>query len=167
MAQTEGTTRRSRTVFGFIGRFLAAWMAGLAILAMVPGVERWAIRATIESLGIAAHMLRVECAVSGAYVKLGGVNLEIITDCTPVMPTLALWGAMLAFPAPAKWKLGGIGIGGTMLWVYNLARILALALVLRFHPTWFEFVHVYLWQTLTLLVVLVMFVSWIRLLRVG
>jgi hypothetical protein len=54
-----------------------------------------------------------------------------------------------------------------MLWVYNLARILALALVLRFHPTWFEFVHVYLWQTLTLLVVLAMFVSWIRLLRVG
>src|SRR2546422_8936675 len=109
MGHTEGTTRRSRPVFGFIGRFLAAWLAGLAILALFPGVEQWAIHTTIQSLQIAAHMLRAECTVSGTYVKLRGVSLEIITDCTPVMPTLALWGAMLAFPAPATWKLSGMG----------------------------------------------------------
>lgn len=165
MGHKQGMTPQSRRVFGFIGRFLAAWLAGLAILATFPGVERWAVHATIESLGLAGHMLRVEWAMSGTYVGIGGVNLEIITDCTPVMPALLLWSAMVAYPAPRRWKLAGIATGGVTLWVYNVARVLVLAIVLQTRPTWFEFVHIYLWQTFTLLIVLAMFAGWVRLLR--
>jgi len=157
--------RGAPPIVGFVCRFIAAWVTGLALLALAPSVERWAIHATIASLGIVARVLRVEWTVSGSDVGFAGAHLEIITDCTPIMPTLALWSAMFAFPAPLPWKLSGMAAVGGGLWVYNLARVLALAFVLRSRPSWFEFLHVYLWQSLTLLVVLTMFVCWVKLLR--
>src|SRR5882672_1229719 len=151
-----------RPVLEFLGRFGTAWLVGLGVLAFVPAIERLAIQATIAGPGIASHLLKVECVISGSNVKIAGADLQIITDCTPIMPTLALWAAMFAFPSPAPWKLGGMATGGAALWVFNLARVLALAFVLRSHPTWFGFAHVYLWQSVTLLVVLAMFVAWVR-----
>jgi exosortase/archaeosortase family protein len=114
---------------------------------------------------MAAQLFRIEFSASGPVVSLAGANLEIITDCTPVMPLLVLWSAIFAFPARPGWKLGGILAGGTALWAYNIARVLALAFVLKLRPQWFDFVHVYLWQTFTILIVLAMFAGWLRLLQ--
>jgi hypothetical protein len=44
-----------------------------------------------------------------------------------------------------------------------VARILALIPVLAHRPQLFEFIHVYLWQTVTLLVVFALFLLWLRL----
>jgi exosortase/archaeosortase family protein len=97
-----------------------------------------------------ADALRLEFIASGTRVRIAGVTLEIIMECTPVMPALLLWSAICAFPASARWKLVGVAAGGILLWVYNIARVLSLALVLRSRPAWFPFVHVYLWQGLSL-----------------
>jgi len=158
----EGTLRPA---LEFLGRFGTAWLVGLGVLAVVPAIERSAIQATIAGLGIASHLMKIECVISGSDINIAGADLRIITDCTPIMSTLALWAAMFAFPAPVPWKLGGMATGVAVLWVFNLARVLTLAFVLRSHPTWFGFAHVYLWQSVTLLVVLAMFVAWVRLQR--
>jgi exosortase/archaeosortase family protein len=151
--------------FSFLWRFVTTWVTGLGLLSVAPTVERSLIQATISSLRVLSQILRFGFSSSGPYVTVAGANLEIITDCTPIMPTLALWGAIVAFPAPVRWKAAGAILGAALLWGYNVARILVLAVVLRSNPASFEFVHVYLWQTLTMVVVLVYFVAWTRLLR--
>jgi exosortase/archaeosortase family protein len=155
------TVVEGRTVLAFVGRFAAAWLVALCVLALVPAGEQLSIRATIWSLAWLSRVFHMQCVVSGSFLRLAGADLEIVGDCTSLMPTLTLWAAVIAFPAGVLWKGAGLTSGAVVLWFYNLARVLALAFVLRVHPTWFEFVHAYLWQTLTLLIVLAMFIGWI------
>ncbi len=95
-------------------------------------------------------------------VEWGSVALEIDSECTPVLPTLVLCASLFAFAAPVRWKLLGAAAGAIALWGFNVLRLVALALVLRQWPRAFEIVHVLLWQTATLLVVLGLFVLWVR-----
>ena len=152
-----------RAVLGFLGRFAGGWIATLVVLSFVPAIERWAVRHTISSLLFVTHLFRVASAAAGGAVMIAGVSIEIVPDCTPLMPTAALWIAIAAFPAPWRSRLLGLATGALLLWLYNMARILALVPVLAHRPEIFEFIHVYLWQTVTLLVVFAMFLLWLKL----
>ncbi len=148
-------------LIGFVARFLAGWVVALALVAGVPAIEAWAVRHTVASLGGLAALLHIGFGATGTTLRLAGTTIEIVPDCTPLMPTAALWIAILAFPSPWPRRLAGLAAGAVGLWLYNLARILALVPVLRFRPRWFDFIHVYLWQTMTLLVVFAMFLLWL------
>jgi exosortase/archaeosortase family protein len=137
------------------------WLLGLLLLAAVPQVEALAITATLKSISSVAALLGISCRIAGSSLELDGANLEIITDCTPIMATIMLWSAMIAFPARRQWRALGMLAGLVVLWLYNVARVLVLAFVLARHPRWFDFVHIYLWQTLTLGVVGLIFVLWV------
>jgi exosortase/archaeosortase family protein len=141
-------------------RFVLAWLLGLLALAALPQVEGIAISGTLISISTAATLVGIPCRIVGSNLEIAGANLEIIMDCTPIMATIMLWSAMIAFPARGNWRALGMLAGLMVLWLYNIARVLALALVLASHPRWFNLVHIYLWQTLTLGVVGVIFALW-------
>jgi exosortase/archaeosortase family protein len=156
-----------RAVLGFLARFAGGWIATLVLLSLVPAIDGWAVRRTIASLLAVMHLFRVACSAAAGSVRIAGVSIEIVPDCTPLMPTAALWIAIAAFPAPWRSKLVGLAAGAALLWLYNMARILALVPVLAYRPQLFEFIHVYMWQTFTLLVVFTLFLLWLRLQPVG
>lgn len=153
----------TRAVTFFLLRFVGGWLAVLVLFAFAPGIEHWMVRHTIGSLLFVTHLFGVQSQSSGTDLSLSGVSLQIVPDCTPLMPTAALWIAIVAFPAPWRTRLTGLGVGALLLWAYNLVRILALIPVLAHKPELFEFIHVYLWQTVTLLVVFAIFLLWLRL----
>jgi len=152
-----------RAVLGFLSRFAGGWIATLLVLSFVPAIDRWAVRHTISSLLFVTHLFRVASMEAGAVITIAGVPIEIVPDCTPLMPTMALWIAIAAFPASWRSRLAGLFAGALLLWLYNMTRILALVPVLSHRPEIFEFIHVYLWQTLTLLVVFALFLLWLKL----
>jgi exosortase/archaeosortase family protein len=152
-----------RAVLGFLARFAGGWVVTLVLLSFFPAIDRWAVSHTVSSLLFVTRMFGLASnAVAGSMV-IGSVSVEIVPDCTPLMPIAALWIAIAAFPAPWRWKLWGLAAGAFVLWLYNMARILALVPVLAHQPKLFEFIHVYLWQTVTLLVVFALFMLWLRL----
>jgi len=155
----------SRAVSHFVARFLAGWALVLGLNAWAPGFERGAIAPTISSLGVVARACGQSFRATGPSIQIAGVGMQIVPDCTPLMPIAALVIAVVAFPAPWLWRLGGVLAGAAVLWIYNLVRIFALVPVLRNHPEWFDFIHVYLWQTATLLVVFGLFMAWLGLQR--
>ncbi len=156
-----------RAVTGFVVRFVLGWAVVLAAVAWIPGLEERAVNHTVWSLGLAARACRMPYESAGAVVDLNRVGMQIVPDCTPLMPFAAFAIAVLAFPAPWLWRLGGLAAGAALLWLYNIVRIFALVPVLRYRPEWFEFIHVYLWQTTTLLVVFAMFMAWLGAQRGG
>jgi exosortase/archaeosortase family protein len=156
-----------QAVLGFLARFAGGWISILLLLAFVPAIEHWAVRNTISSLLFITHLFRLGSSTGGESISISGVSIEIVPDCTPLMPTAALWIAIAAFPAPWRWRLAGLAAGAILLWLYNLARILALIPVLAYRPQLFDFIHVYLWQTVTLLVVFALFLLWLRLQQPG
>ena len=153
----------SRPVLGFLLRFVLAWIAALLAATLFPRIEDYAIAATMWTLRIVLMPFTRGAVIEGSMLQAGGASVQIVSDCTPLMPTAALWAAVLAFPAPWRWRCVGLFAGAGILWVYNVARILALLPVLAHRPQWFEFIHVYLWQTVTLIVVFTCFLAWLRL----
>jgi exosortase/archaeosortase family protein len=150
-------------VFFFL-RFVAMWLAALLAISWFPGIETMAIHNTASALGVIVALFVHDVHAVGSVVSARGVSFEIVADCTPLMPAIVLAAACLAFPARWRWRLAGV-IGGTVaLWIYNQVRLLILFVVEWRWPATFDFIHVYLWQTFTLIVVFLLFVAWLRLL---
>ena len=161
--RTAGPPRGPREIIGFIVRLLAGWAIAIVVLALVPDIERWAVAGTVASVGATLRLVSLNPAISGATISLGSAALQIIPECTPVMPVVLLATAMVGYPTPVRWKLAGIAVGIAALWLYNVARMIALVATLAWWPQSFKFVHVYLWQSVTLLVVTALFLIWLRL----
>ena len=145
----------------FPARFLAIWLIAILALSAWPSLESWAIAATVESLRLVLLAAGAHPIAQDGMIQAGGVSFQIVSDCTPLMPTILLASAMLAFPSTWRWQALGLASGAALLWLYNLVRVLALFVVKGRWPQAFAFVHVYVWQSATLLVVFLLFLAWI------
>jgi exosortase H (IPTLxxWG-CTERM-specific) len=79
-----------------------------------------------------------------------------------VEAVIILVSAMLAFPAPWKHRLAGIGLGFLAIQALNLVRIISLFYLGQWNRMWFDWFHLYLWQALIVLDALVVFLLWLR-----
>jgi exosortase H (IPTLxxWG-CTERM-specific) len=93
---------------------------------------------------------------------LSGGGIQIVAGCNGVEAVLILVSAVLAFPAPWKHKLAGIGLGFVAIQALNLVRIISLYYLQRWNHVWFDWFHLYLWQALIILDALVFWLVWLR-----
>lgn len=88
--------------------------------------------------------------------------ISIERGCNGVEAVIILVAAMLAFPAPWKHRMIGIGLGFVAIQALNLVRIISLFYLGQWNRTWFDWFHLYLWQALIVLDALVAFLIWLR-----
>ena len=88
--------------------------------------------------------------------------ISIERGCNGVEAVIILVSAMLAFPAPWKHRLAGIGLGFLAIQALNLVRIISLFYLGQWNRMWFDWFHLYLWQALIVLDALVVFLLWLR-----
>jgi exosortase H (IPTLxxWG-CTERM-specific) len=91
-----------------------------------------------------------------------GFAISIERGCNGVEAVIILIAAILAFPAPWKHKLAGIGIGFVAIQAMNLVRIISLFYLGQWSRLWFDWFHLYLWQALIVLDALIVFLVWLR-----
>jgi exosortase H (IPTLxxWG-CTERM-specific) len=91
-----------------------------------------------------------------------GFGVSIEAGCNGVEATIVLIAAMLAFPSSWKMKLWGIGLGFVAVQGVNLIRIVSLFFIGQWSFKVFEFAHLYMWQALIMLDVLVVWLLWMR-----
>ncbi|WP_456408242.1 exosortase H [Thiolapillus sp.] len=91
-----------------------------------------------------------------------GFAVAIEAGCNGVEATIVLVAAMLAMPAPWKLKLVGIGAGFVAIQAMNLLRIISLFYLGQWNKTAFDWAHLYIWQALIMLDVLIVFLIWLR-----
>lgn len=91
-----------------------------------------------------------------------GFAISIEAGCNGIEAAIILIAAMLAFPAP--WKHRGIGIlaGLAAVQALNVVRVISLFYLGQWNMAAFEWAHFYLWQTLIMLDVLIVWLIWIR-----
>ena len=112
------------------------------------------------------HRRPVRCA-RGRYGKIlqstsNNFAISIERGCNGVEAVIILVSAMLAFPAPWKHRLIGIGLGFVAIQALNLVRIISLFYLGQWNRIWFDWFHLYLWQALIVLDALVAFLIWLR-----
>jgi exosortase H (IPTLxxWG-CTERM-specific) len=93
-----------------------------------------------------------------------GFAISIEAGCNGIEAALILIAAMLAFPAPWKRRLIGILAGLTAVQALNIVRVVTLFYLGQWNVKAFEWAHLYLWQALIMLDVLIVWLLWIRML---
>lgn len=91
-----------------------------------------------------------------------GFGVAIMPGCNGVEACIILLAAILAFPAPWRAKVIGLGVGIVAVQAVNLLRIISLFYLGQWNMKVFEFAHLYLWQALIMLDVLVVWLLWVR-----
>ncbi|MGA8148151.1 MAG: exosortase H [Gallionellaceae bacterium] len=95
--------------------------------------------------------------------QTNGFGISIEAGCNAVEACIVLASAMLAFPAPWRHKMYGLLIGIVAVQGLNILRVISLFYLGQWRMDAFEFAHLYLWQALIMLDVLVVWLIWIRL----
>jgi exosortase H (IPTLxxWG-CTERM-specific) len=91
-----------------------------------------------------------------------GFAVSIEAGCNGVEATIVLLAAILAFPAPWKYKAIGFVAGLIAVQGLNIIRVISLFYLGQWNMKWFEWAHLYVWQALIMLDVLIVFLIWIR-----
>ncbi|MGD9943790.1 MAG: exosortase H [Burkholderiaceae bacterium] len=97
-----------------------------------------------------------------------GFGVSIEAGCNGVEACIVLIAAVLAFPAPWKSRALALVVGLVAVQALNLVRIISLYYLGKWDlPAFggmslFEFAHLYLWQALIMLDVLVVWLLWVR-----
>lgn len=91
-----------------------------------------------------------------------GFGVSIEPGCNGIEACIVLIAAMLAFPAPWKHRLLGLGLGFLAIQGLNIVRVISLFYLGQWSSRAFDFAHEYLWQGLIMLDVLVVWLLWVR-----
>jgi len=91
-----------------------------------------------------------------------GIGVSIEAGCNGIEAVVILVAAVIAFPSSWKLKCIGITAGFVAIQAVNLLRIISLYYLGQWNFQVFEFAHLYLWQALIMLDVLIVWLLWVR-----
>ena len=144
-------------------------LAALFGLELTPIAQKYFVIPWTDILAaISARLVTVfdpAVTASGNVLQSGrGFAVSIEAGCNGVEATLVLVAAMLAFPAPLRRKLTGLAVGILAVQGLNVIRVISLFYLGQWNYRVFEWAHLYVWQALIMLDVLVVWLIWVRLL---
>lgn len=140
----------------FFGAELTPWVQEYFV---VPWTNQLAnISATLVTL------FDPNVAAAGKVLRstTNGFAVSIEAGCNGVEATIVLLAAILAFPAPWKNKLIGLLAGTVAVQGLNVIRVISLFYLGQWDIHVFEWAHLYVWQALIMLDVLIVWLVWVR-----
>ncbi|MEW6713886.1 MAG: archaeosortase/exosortase family protein [Nitrospirota bacterium] len=97
------------------------------------------------------------------HVTFFDFKMEIILECTGVHYAAIFVAAIFAFQGHTfSYKTAGLFIGIVAIFLLNLFRLGIIGMIGHFYPSLFTFVHLYLWQALFTLFVLMLWIMWVN-----
>ena len=152
-------------------RFFTSFLILLAVLfglQLTPWAQSWFVIPWTNALAAISTSLvglfDANVMASGKIMRslTNGFAVSIEAGCNGVEATLVLLAAMLAFPAPWKHKAVGLLIGIIAVQGLNVVRVISLFYLGQWSYVAFEWAHLYVWQALIMLDVLVVWLIWVR-----
>ena len=156
---------------GPMARFFAVFLClllGLFAAELTPPVQSAFVIPWTEALArVSAGLVTLFDSRVAAVGKVlqsttSGFAISIEAGCNGIEAAIILIAAMLAFPAPWKHRFVGILAGLTAVQALNVARVVSLFYIGQWNFTAFQWAHLYVWQALIMLDVLVVWLVWIR-----
>jgi exosortase H (IPTLxxWG-CTERM-specific) len=148
------------------------WFLGLQVtlfgLELTPWVQSWFVVPWTNTLAaISAGIVKLfdpQVLSQGKVLQStsNGFAVSIEAGCNGVEATIVLVAAILAFPAPWKRKLVGLAIGVVAVQGLNIVRVISLFYLGQWNFNVFEWAHLYVWQALIMLDVLIVWLLWVR-----
>lgn len=151
----------------FLGLFVAILVA-LFAAELTPPVQRAVVIPWTEGLArVSAALITVFDPRVATFGKIlqstaNGFAISIEAGCNGIEAAIVLIAAMLAFPATWMYRAIGIAAGLATVQALNVLRVVSLFYLGQWSIQAFEWAHLYVWQALIMLDVLVVWLIWIR-----
>jgi exosortase H (IPTLxxWG-CTERM-specific) len=142
-------------------------------LELTPWAQQWFVDPwTVALAHVSTNLVTLfdpDVVAAGRIIRstANGFAVSIEAGCNGVEATIVLLAAMLAYPAPWKNKLMGLIIGTLAVQGLNIVRVISLFYLGQWNRNWFEWAHLYVWQALIMLDVLIVWLVWVRTLPRG
>lgn len=91
-----------------------------------------------------------------------GFGVAIEPGCNGIEACVVLLAAIVAFPSSWRMRAWGLAWGFVAVQGLNLVRLISLFYIKQWNQAVFDFAHIYLWQGLIMLDVLVFWLFWVR-----
>jgi exosortase H (IPTLxxWG-CTERM-specific) len=154
-------------MFRFLGIFMLVLLA-LFLAELTPPVQRLAVVPWTNFLASASaailHLVDSGVLSYGNVLQdmRSGRGISVEAGCNGVEACIMLAAAVFAYPAQLRAKMTGLLVGSVAVQLLNLVRIISLFYLAQWSAPAFEFAHLYLWQALIMLDVLVVWLVWLR-----
>jgi exosortase H (IPTLxxWG-CTERM-specific) len=148
--------------------FFVVILVALFAAELTPPVQGAVVLPWTEALvRLSAGLITLFDSHVAAYGKIlqsttNGFAISIEAGCNGIEAAIILIAAMLAFPAPWKHRVIGILAGLSAVQALNVVRVISLFYLGQWNMKVFEWAHLYLWQALIMLDVLIVWLVWIR-----
>jgi exosortase H (IPTLxxWG-CTERM-specific) len=148
--------------------FLAVGFCGLLIPFLHPAVTGFT-RGLVEISAIVIRLFGGSATAQQVVLQSpsSGFAMEVIDGCNGDDVVVLLWAAILAYPASWKQKGKGLLAGTAAIYVINFLRIISLFYLGQYNRQWFEFAHLYVWESVFVLLTLTIFWMWVRRMAAG
>jgi exosortase H (IPTLxxWG-CTERM-specific) len=110
--------------------------------------------------GAVLNLLGQHVALRGTVIQGPHFAVNIRNGCNGVEAMLIFLAAVLAFPAPWRWRLGGLVLGILAIQVVNLVRVVSLYLTGAYLPHLFDASHTVIWQSVVILFGVLLWIFW-------
>ena len=117
---------------------------------------------TARATAFILNLFGVDVQASGSTVASSGFSTDIIGECTGLIPMTIFVAAVLAYPCKIKGKAIGVAVGIFGLYLLNLVRTTSLFYIGSSFPGLFETAHYLIWQSLIILVAIILWLFWAR-----
>ena len=91
-----------------------------------------------------------------------GLSIVVVNGCNGINVVVMLWSAQLAWPGRWANKVKGMVLGAVLIQVANTLRVISLFYLNQWNKAWFEWMHLYVWEILIMLLGLAVFALSIR-----
>lgn len=89
-------------------------------------------------------------------------SVAIYNGCNGLEAILIFASGVLAFPATAARKAAGLLLGFLAIQIANIVRVVSLFYIGVFKPAWFSAAHVFIWQSIIILLGVVLWLIWVN-----
>lgn len=104
----------------------------------------------------------IRAACHGEIITLPEISLDVKYGCNGLEAVMLYAAAVIAFPAPWKKRAAGIGAGLLLIQIFNVLRIGGLAYACVYWKKYFEILHTYVAQGMTIVIALAIFFAYLN-----
>src|SRR5271157_1742145 len=165
-AERTSALQQKKRVFRFLVLFpvfLAVGFCGLLIPFLHPVVTGFT-RGLVEISAIVIRLFGGSAIANQVVLQnpSNGFAMEVLDGCNGDDVAVLLWAAILAYPASWLQKGKGLLAGTATIYAINFLRIISLFYLGQYDKQWFEFAHLYVWESVFVLLTLTIFWTWVR-----
>ena len=149
----------------FIARYVVILSVGFFVLALRPVndhvVNPYTTFVAHESK-VALNLFGEGATVRDQVLSSRRFSVVIYNGCNGLEAILIFASGVLAFPAPWRKKVIGLLLGFLAIQVANIARVVSLFYIGIFKPAWFSAAHVFVWQSVIIVLGVVLWLVWVN-----